>query len=123
MANKRREANRRRRAEPYHEEEHSRNGMHQREPEHREAQYDGEGYRADGQHGERKGYSGSPAHVTMSHGPGPVPGAGELGGIGGPGPGDAARRTRVDPTENPIRKTPASATPKGDKGTVSGEED
>ncbi len=75
-----------------------RNGMEQREPEHREDRYDGEGYRADGHHGERGGYSGSPAHLTMTHGPGPVPGAGENDGIAGPGPGNLARRLKVDPT-------------------------
>ena len=114
MANQRRASNRARARA---------NGMSQREPTHREARYRGEGYRADGHHGDRKGYSGSPAHVTMTQGPGPVPGAGELAGIGGPGPGSAADAYEMDPTENPIRPTPPSATPKGAHAAEGGEED
>ena len=116
MANKLREANRARAR---------RNGMGQREPEHREPKYKGEGYDADGKHGERGRSSGSPAHHGESFGPGPVPGAGELDGIGGPGPGDEGKGMRPEPTENPIRKTPSAAKPKGDQGgdTAGGEED
>ena len=114
MANQRRETNRAR----------SRgNGMAHREPTHREARYRGEGYRIDGHHGDRKGYSGSPAHITMTQGPGPVPGAGELEGIGGPGPGSAADSIETDPAENPIRPTPPATSPKGGRADESGEED
>jgi hypothetical protein len=98
--------------------------MSQREPEHREPRYKGEGYDTDGMHGDGKGYSGSPAHRSMTNGPGPVPGAGELAGIGGPGPGSEGRSVRPDPVENPTRKTPDSKTKaaKGDD-TSGGEED
>jgi hypothetical protein len=116
MANQRREANRAR---------SRRNGMSQREPEHREPTYKGEGYAADGTHGARGRSSGSPAHRGESFGPGPVPGAGELDGIGGPGPGQEGRAVRPDDAENPSRATPAGGTPKGDKSgdAAGGEED
>jgi hypothetical protein len=100
----------------------TRNGMEQREPGHREARYAGEGYDSDGSHGDGENYSGSPAHVTMTHGPGPVPGAGEQGLVGGPGPGRAGRVVRPDPVENPIRQPASGASPKGDRRD-GGEED
>lgn len=92
----------------------ARNGMDQREPGHREARYAGEGYDSDGQHGDGQGYSGSPAHVSMTHGPGPVPGAGQLDGIGAPGPGRAGRSVRPDSAENPTRKAPRVASSEDD---------
>lgn len=94
MANKRREANRRRSA------------MDQRESTHREPRYSGEG-----SIGTRGKSSGSHAHVGESFGPGPVPGAGEL--TNNSMPGAAAKRVRPNTVENPVRKTPDGAAPKG----------
>ena len=97
MANKRREENRKRSSE--------RGGaMSQRESTHREPRYRGEG-----SEGAVSRSSGSHAHVGERRGPGEVPGAGELGGIAGPGPGRSAEtKAGMRPESFPSRKTPGA---------------
>lgn len=99
MANKKREANR----------EKSRtsgfpSGTSQREEGHVER-----GFR--GSEGSRRPTSGSPRHLTETHGPGMSPGAGEEA-ILGPGPGKVGR---ADQSENPGRPTPSGKAPGGMK--------
>lgn len=54
------------------------------------------------------------AYSSMSKGPGPVAGAGQVGHLSGPGPGNSKSVKGMMPMEAyPSRQTPSGAAPKG----------